>query len=553
MTKNAVLLLAVNTSLVTSFLVAGCSDDASVTPVFNLDDAGTIDKDSGTMRDATMPLAEFAVSGTVQGLQGLGLELQITTPNGEVIAVAKPLVSDAGASEAGAGDAGVPAEPPVAFRFTKKLSQGSTYAVTVKTQPSNVTQTCSVMNASGTIQADVTNVAVVCQTNSYSVSGKITGLVAGTKITLKNNDSDTLSVDDMLAGYPSFTFATKIASGGSYQVLASSQPDPQLCKVSRGRGAITNANIVDVGVECKQGYKLGGSVSGIGKGGNIVLQNSNGDELTLSDADPSFPNFSMPVRAWQGDAYAVTIKTQASGRTCTVTNGAGTMPGADVSDIRVSCTCTVASKVLLLGEGSAETGRFEAALTAAGSTVTTVAAAPSYANIPPAADFDSVVVLIGDQFNEEMNAAGQTGIVAANASGTGILYSEWAGFHVENGRWQILAPTMVGRRTGGLDQQFVFTVVGAFAAHPIWTGLPASFTTVSRLGLSPLELINGGVALATCPECNQAAVIIKDRVARPGRIVHSAIAPGWSVGTINGDTNTTRMVTNAAKWASDCN
>jgi hypothetical protein len=52
-----------------------------------------------------------------------------------------------------------------AFSFNTRLADGATYQVTVKTPPSG--QTCAVSGASGTMAgADVTNVAVVCTSNS---------------------------------------------------------------------------------------------------------------------------------------------------------------------------------------------------------------------------------------------------------------------------------------------------------------------------------------------------------------------------------------------------
>lgn len=53
------------------------------------------------------------------------------------------------------------------FTFATGLANAATYSVTVKTQPSNPTQTCSVSNGTGTISAaNVTNVAVTCENNA---------------------------------------------------------------------------------------------------------------------------------------------------------------------------------------------------------------------------------------------------------------------------------------------------------------------------------------------------------------------------------------------------
>jgi len=54
------------------------------------------------------------------------------------------------------------------FTFTTALDSGSSYSVSVLTQPSG--QTCSVSNGSGTLTSNVANVAVTCVTNSVTSS-----------------------------------------------------------------------------------------------------------------------------------------------------------------------------------------------------------------------------------------------------------------------------------------------------------------------------------------------------------------------------------------------
>lgn len=506
----------------------------------------------------------YLVGGSVRGLAGTGLTLQLNV-GGESLVIAKPVsppapdggvdsgIVDAGSNDGSAADAG-PSGPSLPFRFTNPLKAGTAYAVSVKTQPTDVTQTCSVSNASGTVgMSDISNIQVVCSTNAYAVGGSVTGLAAGASLTLQNNGADDLVLSSATVGFPRFTFASKVASGSLYSVKASKLPNApyQACSVAQGSGTITNADVTNVAVTCKDAYQVSGTVQGIGAG-SLVLQNNNGDDITLTEADTTFPNFAFPSRVGTGDPYAVTIKTMPAGRNCVVSAGSGTMGAADVSNVSVTCTCASQPRILLLGEGSEETNRFEAALLAKGAQVSKVAQATTYANVPRAIDHDAVLVLVGNFFDTEMAAAGQTGIVAAHNAGRGLVYSEWGAYQVNQGRWQTLAPTLIGQRTGGNNQTIAFTVDPGMAAHPVWAGLPASFTTVSSMGVSPLALINGGVRLANCPSCDQAAVVVKDAAAGKGRIVQSGIAPGWQSGTINGDVNTTRLYTNAAQWAANC-
>lgn len=80
-------------------------------------------------------------------------------------------------------------------------------------------------------------------------------------------------------------------------------------------------------------FTVGGMVSGLAPGSSVVLQNNMGDDLTVT-ADGPFV-FSTPLD--DGSAYAVTVLKQPRGLLCTVTNGTGTIAGADVSSVDVTC------------------------------------------------------------------------------------------------------------------------------------------------------------------------------------------------------------------------
>ena len=77
-------------------------------------------------------------------------------------------------------------------------------------------------------------------------------------------------------------------------------------------------------------HTIGGTLTGLS--GALVVQNNGGDDLTLT-ADGDF-RFSMPIA--EGDSYNVTVLTQPNSRTCTVSNGAGTV-SAEVSDVAINC------------------------------------------------------------------------------------------------------------------------------------------------------------------------------------------------------------------------
>ncbi len=214
------------------------------------------------------------------------------------------------------------------FNFATKLASGAAYNVTVKTNPSG--QSCSVANGSGTIgSADVTNVAVSCTANpTYAVGGSVTGL-SGTLV-LQDNGGDDLSVS---ANGP-FAFATKLASGAAYAVTVKTNPSGQSCSVANGSGTIGSADVSNVAVSCANTptYAIGGSVSFLS--GTVVLQDNGGDDLTVNTNGP----FNFATKFASGAAYAVTVKTNPSGQSCSVANGSGTIGAADVTNVAVSCT-----------------------------------------------------------------------------------------------------------------------------------------------------------------------------------------------------------------------
>lgn len=81
-------------------------------------------------------------------------------------------------------------------------------------------------------------------------------------------------------------------------------------------------------------FTVGGAVSGL-TGAGLVLQN-NGGNFTPVAADGSF-SFSNTVGT--GSPYDVTVLTQPSGQTCTVTNGSGTA-NANITNVAVNCVNT---------------------------------------------------------------------------------------------------------------------------------------------------------------------------------------------------------------------
>jgi hypothetical protein len=171
----------------------------------------------------------FTVGGTVSGLQGSGLVLQ-----------------DNGGDNLSVGGTG-----HVNFTFATPLAGGTSYAVTILTQPSNPGQTCSVSNGSGTATGNVTTVQVTCPQTGFTIGGTLVGLVNGTGDTaeLMNNGGDNILVT---GNNTNFIFPTLVTAGGGFDVFVFVEPtsQPQGCWLFNYLG-VANANISNVIIDCQ--------------------------------------------------------------------------------------------------------------------------------------------------------------------------------------------------------------------------------------------------------------------------------------------------------------
>ena len=214
-----------------------------------------------------------------------------------------------------------------AFNFSASVNSGASYAVTVGTQPAE--QSCSVTLGSGPATANVSNVAVKCVSDTYSVGGTVTGMTAGTHITLLDNGSNATVV----AANTNFTFSSQISAGGSYAVTVGAQPTGQTCSISHGAASEVAANVSNVMVVCAvDEFSVGGNVTGLATGEQVTLLNNGGNPTTVS-ANGAF-TFSSPIAF--GGNFAVTVQVQPPGQTCSLTGPTGSHISANAS-VAVSC------------------------------------------------------------------------------------------------------------------------------------------------------------------------------------------------------------------------
>jgi len=190
-------------------------------------------KQARTIRLLVGAMAAFALAGCGGGenvkiggtLSGLGTDLTVVLQNN------------------GSDDLSLTSNGE--FSFDETVSSPDGYDVTVRTQP--VGQTCTVANGSGSVDlndAKIDNIKVTCKTTS-SLGGTISGLAAGTSVTLQNGDTKLVLTSD-----GDFAFPGVLSAGTAYSVTIAVAPAGQTCTVSSPSGTIVADTIAKVTVSC---------------------------------------------------------------------------------------------------------------------------------------------------------------------------------------------------------------------------------------------------------------------------------------------------------------
>ncbi len=285
----------------------------------------TLSACSGKKKSGPPPVPTYTIGVTVSGLSGAGLVLQNNAGNN--------LSVNASGS----------------VNFATGLVSGASYNVSILTQPSTPTQTCTVSNGSGTVaSANITSVTVSCVTNSYSVGGIVSGL-SGSGLVLQNNGAGNLAI----SANGSYPIAASVLSGTAYSVSVLTQPSSptQTCTVSNATSTVGGANVTNINVNCVTNtYTIGGSISGL-SGTGMILQNNAGNNLAINTNG----NFTFSTSVASGANYAVTVNVQPStpAQTCSVTNGTGTVTNANISNVTLACSLWTKQ----LGSSAIDAGR----------------------------------------------------------------------------------------------------------------------------------------------------------------------------------------------------
>ena len=116
--------------------------------------------------------------------------------------------------------------------------------------------------------------------------------------------------------------------------------DPRGCvQLGEQRTAVLTILDDDRPVVLPAFYTVGGTVDGLAGTGLVLREVQGGSEVT-----PANGPFTFPVTRVDGSMYEVRVESQPTNpiQICTVANGTGTVRGADVTDVAVTCTTPLA-------------------------------------------------------------------------------------------------------------------------------------------------------------------------------------------------------------------
>ena len=287
-----------------------------------LSGCGSGGSDNSPPQNNNTPPPTFSLSGTVSGLSSSGLAL---TVNGTKVLV-----------QSGA----------TTIALASTVPSGTAYSVAVATQPTGAT--CTVTGGTGTISANVNNVAVSCSANTYAVGGSITGLKTSGLVLLNGTDATTIA-----ANATQFAMTNKVTYGGNYTITVQTQPTGATCTLSSGTGTVAAADVSNVAVSCSQNsYTISGTVTGLTLGGLVLVNGTDSKPIPANATQ-----FTMTNKVSYGGNYTITVGTQPLPRYCSVANGSGSSVSSDVTNVTINCTPPIVYSFNGTPDTSTPTGR----------------------------------------------------------------------------------------------------------------------------------------------------------------------------------------------------
>jgi sugar lactone lactonase YvrE len=156
-------------------------------------------------------------------------------------------------------------------------------------------------------------------------------------------------------------------------------------------------------------YTIGGSITGLA--GPVVLQDMGGDNLTVP-ADGKF-TFAIPIN--NGNLYNVTVLTQPTGQTCSISSGSGIVSGNTVANVAIFCS---SNTYTVGGTVSGLTGSVTLQINGNSGETLTLSNIGTYSFINPVAYGSpySVTVLTQPSGNQTCSVSGGNGTTAGSGT-----------------------------------------------------------------------------------------------------------------------------------------
>ena len=186
--------------------------------------AGTVGASNVDTVVVSCTLDAYTIGGTVSGLMASGLQLALN----------------------GGNDLSIPSGAS-GFTFASALASGSSYSVTVATQP--IGETCTVAQGSGAVgTSNVDSVGIACSVETFSVSGTVSNLSTAGLSLRDSVGGETLAVP---AGASTFRFAQMVPYGTDIAVTVTGQPAWQTCTTSASNFAgPIHSNVTAESISC---------------------------------------------------------------------------------------------------------------------------------------------------------------------------------------------------------------------------------------------------------------------------------------------------------------
>lgn len=178
------------------------------------------------------------------------------------------------------------------------LPVDSNYNITVQNSP--VGYVCNLVNGSGVLSDDISNVQVNCTPpEPKKITVKVTGLNANS-FTIKNaiTKNDGVAYTESLTVNSSglFTFVEKSKHNSNYTVSIFTQPAEHTCSLVNGTGVALN-DVENIEINCTANtYSVGGTISGLGSGDvlKFYFNDENGPTEITHEYNTDGNTYSLP-------------------------------------------------------------------------------------------------------------------------------------------------------------------------------------------------------------------------------------------------------------------